>query len=93
MTLQGGKVRVQVKANPDGESFVIFNNGEAECVDGLSGAYVRTLASLVCLKPKGRALSLSRAWLHVWTDRPAPRLTRPAAAFYPPPPHPNTHRH
>eukprot|EP00624_Nannochloropsis_granulata_P005705 evm.model.NODE_40553_length_18732_cov_22.576180.6 len=35
-TLQGGKVRVQVKANPDGESFVIFNNGEAECVDGLS---------------------------------------------------------
>jgi len=27
---------VQVKANPDGESFVIFNNGEAECVDGLS---------------------------------------------------------
>lgn len=35
-TLQGGKVRVQVKANPDGESFVIFNNGEAQCVDGLS---------------------------------------------------------
>lgn len=35
-TLQGGKVRVQVKANPDGESFVIFNNGEGECADGLS---------------------------------------------------------
>jgi len=35
-TLQGGKVRVQVKANPDGESFVIFNNGEAQCVDGMS---------------------------------------------------------
>lgn len=36
VTLQGGKVRVQVKANPDGESFVIFNNGEGQCEDGLS---------------------------------------------------------
>ena len=35
-TLQGGKVRVQVKANPDGESFVIFNNGEAQAVDGMT---------------------------------------------------------
>ena len=25
-----------VKANPDGESFVVFNNGEANIVDGLS---------------------------------------------------------
>lgn len=37
-TLQGGKVRVQVKANPDGESFVIFNNGEATAVEGMTGA-------------------------------------------------------
>lgn len=35
-TLQGGKVRVQVKANPDGESFVVFNNGEATAAEGMT---------------------------------------------------------
>lgn len=49
-TLHGGKVRVQVKANPDGESFVIFNNGEAKAVDGMTGAYThaRQAPLVVC---------------------------------------------
>lgn len=41
---------MQVKANPDGESFVIFNNGEATAADGMTGAF-----SPLCLA-RGREL-------------------------------------
>jgi hypothetical protein len=38
---------VQVKANPEGESFVIFNNGEANIVEGMSGACALLMMTVV----------------------------------------------